>query len=137
MDITMAETNLAQAVEAAKDAASYDTNVKFLLADKQILARILKYSLKEFQDMALGEIMSSIGEQIEVGGMVLTAELEGRMETMCNLSENIEARGIEKGIEKERAEAIGRMIKAGATKTQISSYGYTNEEFEAAKKLYM
>lgn len=312
----MGETSLSQAVEAAQEAASYDTNVKYLLADKQVLARILKYSLKEFQDMELEEIMSSIGEQIEIGtkpldaglsnlghvqesntednvpgegkifydirfsaynkqeeikilvnieaqkssdpcrlgyhlenriifylarmvsaqkqtefyhsdydnlkrvrsiwicmgngkdadsieeislsrntvfgkienpyqidlmqgiiinlrsgehlkdsqntlvsmlekllsqmdveekkrilaeefGMVMTAELEGRMKTMCNLSENIEARGIEKGIEKERADAIGRMIKAGATKKQIASYGYTNEEFEAARKLCM
>lgn len=52
-------------------------------------------------------------------GMVMTIELEGRIQTMCNLSENIEARGIEKGIEKERANAIERMIKAGATKEQI------------------
>lgn len=67
-------------------------------------------------------------------GMIMTADLEGRINIMCNLSENIEARGIEKGIEKgierERVNAIGRMIKAGATKEQIFSYGYTEEEFE-------
>lgn len=313
----MEGTNLAQAVEVAKDAASYDANVKFLLADKQVLARILKYALKDFQDMGLEDIMSSIGESVEVGtkpidaglsnlgrvsesntednipgegkifydirfsaykkqeeikilinieaqkssdphklgyhlenriifylarmvsaqkqtefyhsdydslkrvrsiwicmdngeegdsieeislgrstvfgkaqkpyqvdlmqgiiinlrsgknlknsqnilvsmlekllsqmdieekkrilaedfGMVMTAELEGRMETMCNLSEIIVEMGIEKGIEKgieqERVNAIGRMITAGATKEQIFSYGYTDEEFEAAQK---
>lgn len=62
----MAETNLAQAVEATSDAVSYDTNVKYLLADKQILARILKYAVKEFKDMSVQDIMSCIGDDIEV-----------------------------------------------------------------------
>ncbi len=47
---------------------------------------------------------------------------------MCNLSENIEAKGIEKGIEEERANAIKRMLKADATKEQILSYGYIEKE---------
>lgn len=58
----------------------------------------------------------------------MTADLEGRIQTMCNLSENIEAKGIEKGIETERINAIKRMLKAGATKEQILSYGYTEKE---------
>ena len=53
---------------------------------------------------------------------------------MCNLSQAIEARGIEK----ERLNAIKRMIKAGATKEQIVLYGYTEEEMiEAEKGLYV
>ena len=59
---------------------------------------------------------------------------------MCNLSENILEEGIERGIEqgleqgidlgidKERLQAIDRMLKAGASKAQILSYGYTEEE---------
>ena len=46
---------------------------------------------------------------------------------MCNLSENIEAKGIEQGIE-EGTNAIKRMLKADATKEQIPSYGYTKKE---------
>lgn len=61
--------------------------------------------------------------------MIMTTELEGRIQTMCNLSENIKAMGIEKGIEKERLNAIERMIRANATKEQIISFGYTEEEF--------
>ncbi len=80
-------------------------------------------------------------------GMIMTTELDGRIKTMCNLSEymiergieeGIEKgieRGIEKGIEKERANAIERMIKAGATKEQIVSYGYTREEYAEAERL--
>lgn len=67
-------------------------------------------------------------------GMVMTEEIEGRLETMCNLSRNIEDRALEKGIEKERLNAIGRMIKAGETKEKILSYGYTEEEFLRIEK---
>ncbi len=71
----MADTNLAQAVEATHDSSSYDTNVKFLLADKQILSRILKYAVQEFKDMQIEDIMASIGEDIEIGTKPLDAGL--------------------------------------------------------------
>ena len=73
-------------------------------------------------------------------GMIMTTELEGRMQTMCNWSEAILERGIEqgmergieqgmeRGIEQERLNAIERMIRAGATKEQIISFGYTEKE---------
>ena len=64
----MAETYLSQAIEAAgSSGAEYDTNAKYLLADKQILARILKYTVKGFQNMPIENIISSIGDDIEVG----------------------------------------------------------------------
>jgi len=308
------DTNLAQAVEAANASSFYDTNIKFLLADKQILARILKYAISEFKDMATEEIMSSIGEDVEIGtrpldaglsnlgrvstsntedtipgegkiffdirfsayhkeekmkflinleaqrssdpgklgyhlenriifylarmisaqkqtefyhseydnlkkvrsiwlcldnsadgdsieeirldrntvfgsrktpydvdlmrgiiinvrngkyikesqnvlismlekllsemnveekkrilteeyGMIMTTELEGRMQTMCNWSEAIWEQGIEKGIGKERINAIERMIQAGATKEQILSFGYTEKEFAEVENI--
>ena len=59
-------------------------------------------------------------------GMVMTAELERRIQTMCNLSKSL--------IEEERLDAIERMIRANATKEQILSYGYTEEEYEEAEK---
>ncbi len=72
-------------------------------------------------------------------GMIMTAELEGRIQIMCNLSENIEAKGIREGIregiKKERIAAIERMMKANATKEQIISYGYTEEEYSEAENL--
>ena len=310
----MTDTNLAQAVEATNDASSYDTNIKFLLADKQILARILKYAVQEFKDMPIKDIMVSIGEDIEIGtraldaglsnmgrinasgtednipgegkvffdirftayhkktemkflinleaqrssdpgklgyhlenriifylarmisaqkqtefyhsdydslkkvrsiwlcldnredgdsieeiyldrntvygnkkslydidlirgiiinlrngenitdsqnilismlekllskssveekkrilteeyGMIMTTELEGRIQTMCNWSEAIWEQGIEKGIGKERINAIERMIQAGATKEQILSFGYTEKEFAEVENI--
>lgn len=69
--------------------------------------------------------------------MVMTSELEGRVQTMCNWSEVIIERGMERGIEQgikqERFHAIERMLKAGATMAQILSYGYTQEEFAEVK----
>ena len=71
----MTDTHLAQALEATNDASSYDTNVKFLLADKQILARILKYAVQEFKDMTIEGTMASIGADIEIGTRPLDAGL--------------------------------------------------------------
>lgn len=46
--VLMIETNLAQTVNATNDSGSaYDTNVKYLLLDKQILSWILKYTVEE------------------------------------------------------------------------------------------
>ncbi|MDE5893623.1 MAG: hypothetical protein K2H45_11940 [Acetatifactor sp.] len=44
---------MSQAIAVARSAV-YDTNVKFLLSDKQILARILKYTIRECRDMDPG-----------------------------------------------------------------------------------
>lgn len=49
----MTETNLAQAVEAAGSASRYDTNVKYLLADKQIL--YVTYDLRTEADGVLSQ----------------------------------------------------------------------------------
>lgn len=316
----MSKTYLAHAISVADAACSYDTNVKYLLADKQILAYILKFTVTEFQDMTIGEIISCIGDDLAIGtkaidagvsnygriqdsntednipgegkifydvrftaylkeaemkflinveaqkssdpaklgyhlenriqfylsrmisaqklteffnsdydslkkvrsiwicmdssedgdaieeisfaskiifgnknpcncndlmkgiivhirsgrclnesrnaliamlecllseadidekkriltekyGMVMTTELEGRIQTMCNWSENIIEQGIERGMKQgrmqERIHAIERMLKAGATKEQVLSYGYTKEEFaEVESSLY-
>ena len=65
----------------------------------------------------------------------MTTGLEGRMLTMCNWSEDIWEQGIEKGIGKERINAIERMIQAGATKEQILSFGYTEKEFAEVENI--
>ena len=60
-------------------------------------------------------------------GMIMTAELEGRIQIMCNLSENIR--------ERERIDAIKRMIRVNITKEQILSMGYTETEYKKAESL--
>ena len=162
----MIETNLAQTVNATNDSGSaYDTNVRYLLSDKQILSWILKYTVEEFQEMCIVDIIGCIGDDIRNGekqnsgkgmkksqnvlismledllsgknaaekkriladeyGMSMTAELEGRIQIMCNLSENI--------IERERIDAIERMIRANITKELILSMGYTEAEYKKAE----
>lgn len=66
-------------------------------------------------------------------GMIMTEELEGRMQNMCNLSELIEEAGIKKGITQEQIEAIKRMMRADIPKDKIISCGYTEEEMERAE----
>lgn len=40
----------------------YDNIVKELFADKQVLANVLKYSLDEFMDMSIPDIIAEMGE---------------------------------------------------------------------------
>lgn len=48
--------------------AKYDKNVKEFLSDIQILARIVKYTVEEVQDLSIDEIIGCIDEKaIETG----------------------------------------------------------------------
>ena len=78
-------------------------------------------------------------------GMTMTAELERRIQIMCNWSESIiererKAARKEAGIEarkEARKEALERMIRVNITKAQILSMGYTEAEYkEAESALY-
>lgn len=66
-DKVIVQTNLSQTVDVAGANAQYDENVKQLLADKQILAWILKYAVREFRDMELDVIADGIDQRIEIG----------------------------------------------------------------------
>lgn len=69
-------THLAKVLESIGITnAVYDSNVKNLLADKQILSRILKYTLDEFKDMNLSEIANCICADITVERQYLDAGL--------------------------------------------------------------
>lgn len=61
------ETNIAQVVDITADKAKYDNSVKEILADKQILARILKYTLDEFKDMDIDSIIANIDNPVISG----------------------------------------------------------------------
>ncbi len=92
----MIETNLAQTVNATNDAGSaYDTNVKYLLADKQILSRILKYTVEEFRDMEIEDILGCIGDDIEIGTRPVDAGLSNLGRVKGTVTEdNIPGEGI-------------------------------------------
>ena len=54
------KTYISNVLESAGDKARYDAQVKKILADKNILAWILKYAVQEFRDFTIEEIMDSI-----------------------------------------------------------------------------
>jgi len=52
--------HLEQSIDAIeKDRASYDKNIKELLADVQILARIIKYTVSEAEDLTIEQIIEA------------------------------------------------------------------------------
>ena len=53
---TMSDNYLVRSLQIAKDRSQYDANAKRLLSDKQVLARILKYTTTEFQEMDIHDI---------------------------------------------------------------------------------
>ena len=55
-------SNIADTIDRNSYTAKYDASVKEMLADKQILARILKYSLEEFANEELSDIIDSMNE---------------------------------------------------------------------------
>ena len=54
------KTHLAHGIEKTEYEARYDENVKALLSDKQVLARIAKYRTEEFKDYDIPTIMECI-----------------------------------------------------------------------------
>ena len=54
------QTNLSQSIDITANKAKYDESVKELFADKQVLAWILKYTLEEFGDDEIPEIMNHL-----------------------------------------------------------------------------
>ena len=57
-------------IDAASCKEKYDASVKAVLADKQVLARILKYTLDEFKDDSIEEIIECISEP-EIGNVAV------------------------------------------------------------------
>ena len=58
------ETYLSETIEIIRNKEKYDTSVKMVLADKQIIARILKYSLEEFSNYDISDIIKNMDEPV-------------------------------------------------------------------------
>ena len=56
------DTNISKVIDITSDSAKYDASIKEMLADKQILSRILKYTLDEFSKMDIEDIMKCMDE---------------------------------------------------------------------------
>lgn len=61
--------HITNAVVMSENKARYDTSVKEVLADKQVLARILKYTLDEFKDDSIEEIIRCISDDIAISSI--------------------------------------------------------------------
>ena len=66
-------------------------------------------------------------------GMTMTAELERRIQIMCNWSESIRERERKDAKIEARIEVLERMIRVNITREQILSMGYTEAEYEKAE----
>ena len=62
LSIFAENTNISEVIDITSVLAKYDDSVKEILADKQIVSRILKYSLNEFMKMDIEEIISCMDE---------------------------------------------------------------------------
>lgn len=60
------KTNIAKTVQEVSDKAKYDNEVKKILSDPQILSWVLKYTVREFKEYAVTEIMECIEGEPEV-----------------------------------------------------------------------
>ena len=119
----MAEKNypntLSLALDASEEKAKLDTNAKYLVANRDILATILRWCVPEFSRME---------------------REEERMENMGDLGDGIERRALEKGKEQgigigreqgrnlQKIETAVRMDRKGVTVDLIASFLDITEE---------
>ncbi len=74
-------THLASAVTAADAKAAYDAQAKKLLSDRQLLAWIMKYTVKEFENCTMEETIAAIEGEPEVASVPVYPGLTGRAVT--------------------------------------------------------
>ena len=67
-------TNISNVIDGNADKSKYDTEVKKVLSDPQILAWILKYTTKEFKDCSIKQIIGCIEGKPEIGTRYVRAE---------------------------------------------------------------
>lgn len=83
------KTQLSNALEIAGDRAKYDATVKKILANKEILAWILKYSATEFKTASINEIVDAIEGSPEIGTTpVYPGKTNMKPETITGLTTN-------------------------------------------------
>lgn len=131
--MTVRETYISKTLSALGDgAARVDEKIKALLADKQILARILKYSVEEFKRYDILNIINRI-EGVEVTEVPIDAGLPHKSEfgkiAGSNTEDNIFGEGIiyydirfnvRKG--KERIKVLVNIEAQGTT--NVATLGY-------------
>ena len=64
-------TNLAESIEKTSDQSRYDQESRYLVADKQVLSRIIKENVREFAGYSLDVIESCIEGEAQVSEVSL------------------------------------------------------------------
>ena len=80
-------TQLANDLDETDLRVRYDNQVKIVLSNKPVLARILKYSVKELMDEAISTIEGWIGNDIEISKVAVAP---GFTNTKLNQTENVD-----------------------------------------------
>lgn len=80
-------TQLANDLDETDLRVRYDNQVKIVLSNKPVLARILKYSVKELMDESLSTIEGWIGNDIEISKVAVAP---GFTNTKLNQTENVD-----------------------------------------------
>lgn len=62
----MSKTQLAHGIDITETKSQYDTSAKYLVSNKQVLSRIMKYSIPEYKECSIEEIISCIEGTPEV-----------------------------------------------------------------------
>lgn len=63
----MSITQLSHGIDITEAKSRYDTEAKYLVSNKQVLARIMKYSVREYKDCSIDEIIDFIEGVPEIG----------------------------------------------------------------------
>ena len=79
------ETFIADAINSADSKAQYDEHVRRILKDKNILAFILKYSVREFMDYSLEEAKACIDGEPEVATRHVSPDAVHALENESNI----------------------------------------------------
>ncbi len=75
-------TNLKDSLDLVKGKEMYDGNIKRILSEKSILARILKETVEEVKDLDYDEIVACIGSEILIGKVRLENSLQGKIDIL-------------------------------------------------------
>ncbi len=91
------KTTLSQSIDIVYQKAQYDEVCKKVLAEKIILAWIMKHTITEYsltEKHHIGKVKEILENEFQIP---MTEKMETKVEYMCNLSDGVEQKGIEKG----------------------------------------
>ena len=85
--IIMSKTQLAHGIDITETKSQYDTGAKYLVSNKQVLSRIMKYSIPEYKECSIEEIISCIEgtPEVEIHSVLPQSEKIEGMDTASKI----------------------------------------------------